>query len=341
MKLAIRFTLFGVGMLLALLALNGCLIDLGSGVTPTPGNELSVAVSPLSGYYPLNVTITISGVTEGQYSVIVEGHTYAQGSNILCVTIRHLPCEGEVIWERPGYATQRAQFYIALDNKGPVIGMIRFNGLDDLWYLHPRYRYIVDAPDAYDPEGGPVTLVDAHVQVARKTEEDTVFCPPFVGVSPPKPDVYHAFDRNRRTIENAFVFHCTWTGPTDEAYNVHPSWKVTRIYYQGDLVNWNWNAYECKKDNVLGIEPGVASNWKSKWIDRGSVGYGTSLPFSPPGYGESGYPGNGTNCAIAWPTGSASASMTTITETWRDQDGAETTESWVIPTGPDPGCNIY
>jgi len=295
MKSLTKLTLFGVGLLLALLALNGCLIDLGSGVTPTPGNELSVAVSPLSGYYPLNVTITISGVTEGQYSVIVEGHTYAQGSNILCVTIRHLPCEGEVIWERPGYATQRAQFYIALDNKGPVIGMIRLNGLDDLWSLHPRYRYIVDAPDAYDPEGGPVTLVDAHVQVARKTEEDTVFCPPFVGVSPPKPDVYHAFDRNRRTIENAFVFHCTWTGPIDK----------------------------------LGVQ-----------TDSHVGGY-TYLPFSPPGYAESGYPGQGTNCKIDWSRDRAPASMTTITETWRDQDGAETTESWVIPTGPDPGCNIY
>jgi len=305
MKLTIRFTLFGVGMLLALLALNGCLIDLGGGgVTPAPGNELSVALSPSSGYYPLDVTITIGGVAEGQYSVIVEGHTYTQGSNIFCVTIKHLPCEGEVIWERLGYATQRAQFWIGLDNEGPVIGLIRLNGLDDLWYLHPRTRYIVDAPDAYDPEGGPVTLVDVHVQVARKTVieddlviliEDTVFCPPFVGVNPPKPDVYHAFDRNRRTIENAFVFHCTWTGPLDMA--------------------------GVQTDSHLG-------------------GY-TYLPFSPPGYGESGYPGNGHNCSVDWSRDRASASMTTITETWRDQDGAETTESWVIPTGPDPGCNIY
>jgi len=289
-KTMVFIDLMAVGVLLALLFLSGCFPW-----ETTTENQLSVAVSPSSGYYPLNVTITISGVTEGQYSVIVEGHTYTQGSNILCVTINHLPCEGEVIWERPGYATQRAQFYIALDNKGPVIGMIRLNGLDDLWSLHPRYRYIVDAPDAYDPEGGPVTLVDAHVQVARKIEEDTIFCPPFVGVNPPKPDVYHAFDRNRRTIENAFVFHCTWTGPIDK----------------------------------LGVQ-----------TDSHVGGY-TYLPFSPPGYGESGYPGQGTNCKIDWSRDRAPASMTTITETWRDQDGAETTESWVIPTGPDPGCRIY
>ena len=293
-KALMKLWLIVVGLLLALLCLNGCLIDLG-GTPPGPGNQLRVTANPPSGYPPLTVTFEFSGVTEGQYTLTVGGHTYTQGPNTKQVVLHILPCEGEVIWERPGYATQRAQFYVALDNEGPVIGIPRLNGLEDLWYLHPGHRYIVDFPDAYDPEGGPVTLVDAHVKIARKLEEDTVFCPPYVGAHPPIPDVYHAFDRNHRMIENSFVFHSTWTGPIDG--------------------------------------PGVQTG--------SHLGGYTNLPFCPPGYAESGYPGNGTNCPVAWPTVRQPATMTEITATFRDQDGAETTASWDIQTGPDPGCNIY
>jgi hypothetical protein len=332
----VKLGLFGLSLLLALACLCGCLIDLGGGVPPSPGNQLIVAVNPLSGYPPLLVTLEFSGVTEGQYTITVEGHTYTQGSNIKRVTLHSLPCEGEVIWERPGYATQRAQFYIALDNEGPVIGRLRLNGLDDLWYLHPRQRYIADNPDAYDPEGGPVTLVDVHVQVARKLEEDTVFCPPYAG-----PGVYHAFDRNRRMIENAFVFHCTWTGPIDVG-TTRPEWVQSHSYKVANRIRFEQRIYTCIKKHVADEvnRPPTGTSWQVFWVQSGWVD-GTDLPFSPPGYAESGYPGNGTNCPIGWPTVSAPATITTITMTYRDQDGAETTESWDLPTGPDPGCNIY
>ena len=286
-----RSALLGLGLLFVLLSLGGCLVDLGEGALPVAPGGLHVSVSPASGYYPLSVSVVVTppGVG-GQYTFTVEGHTYTQGSNVLRVVLHLLPCEGEVIWERQGQPVQRAQFSVALDNRGPVVGRIRLNGLDDLWYLHPRTRYLVDTPDVYDPEGGPVELVAAHVKVARKAEEDTVFCPPYAG-----PGVYHAFDRNHRLIDNAFVFHCTWTGALDA--------------------------------------PGVQTG--------SHVGGYTYLPFSPPGYGESGYPGQGVNCGPGWPKGGAPATTTTITETWRDRDGAETTVSWDIPTGPDPGCNTY
>jgi len=287
-KILIRSALFMLGLLLALLCVQGCLFD---GVTEA--NLLTVVVNPSSGYPPLDITITCGGVVGGQYSYIVEGHTYTQGSNVKHVTLHLLPCEGEVVWERPGYVTLRAQFYVALDNEGPVIGVPRLNGLEDLWYIHPRYRYIVDFPDAYDPDGGPVTLVDAHVQVARKgIVEDTVFCPPYTGIHPPIPDVYHALDRNHRLIENAFVFSSTWTGMLD----------------------------------LAGVQ-----------TESHTGGY-TGLPFSPPGYGESGYPFN--TCS-EWPKVSQPATTTLLTATFQDVDGAETTESWTIPTGPDPGCNTY
>jgi len=319
------------GMLLVLLALSGCLFD----VEPTPGNQLIVSVDPTSGYPPVDVTIVASGVTDGQYSFLVEGHTYTQGNGTKIVTIHSLPCEGEVIWERPGYVAQTETFLVTLDNEGPIIGTPRLNGLEDLWYIHPRSRYIVDFPGAYDPDGGPVTLVSVTVQASLKDVPDTVYCPPYEG-----PDVYHAKDRNGHMIKNAFVFHSLWTGPTDAPYNVYPFWKVTRVYVQGDFVNWNNRAYECKRDNdTVGCEPGVSSNWKKVWIDRGLVGQGTNLPFSPPGYGESGYPG--TPLCGEYDNTRRAAQTTTITAIFRDEQGDETEEAWVIPTGPDPGCNTY
>jgi len=302
----------------------------------TPENGLTVVVDPSSGYPPLDITITANGVTGGQYSYIVEGHTYTQGSNIKHVTLHLLPCEGEVIWERSGYVTQRAQFDVTLDNESPNPGQLVIDGIRDKWNLQTGVRHIISFPDARDPEGGPVTLIDVQVRASLKLEDDTVFSPPYSGVG-----VYHARDRNGRMLENAFIIHSLWTGPIDAAFNVYPFWKATRIYVQGDWVNWNDKAYECKRDvNTVGFEPGVSPGWKAVWTDHGPVGYGTNLPFSPPGYGESGYPGAGVNCGIdGWPHHSMESQITTVTTTWQDQDGAKTVESWDIPTSPYATCD--
>jgi len=333
-EILIKAALFGLGIVLALICLNGCDLGLGGG-SPGPGNLLSVTVNPSSGYPPLDVTITAAGVTEGQYTFIVGGHTYIQGSNIKRVTLHLLPCEGEVVWERPGYVIQKVTFNVTLDNEGPDPGQPVINGIRDLWTLQSGVRYLISFPDARDPDGGPVTLVDVHVQASLKLVEDTVFCPPYAGQG-----VYHARDRTGHLIENAFVIHSLWTGPLDAAFNVHPFWKATRYYEQGDYVNWNGKAYECKRDNnTVGFEPGVSPGWKGVWIDRGPVGYGTNLPFAPPGYPEAGYPGAGTNCGIdGWPHHDMPTQMTTITATFRDQDGATTKESWEIPTMPYAIC---
>jgi hypothetical protein len=332
MKITIRLILFGTGILLSLACLNGCLFD----TQPAAGNQLIVSVDPTIGYPPVDVTIVASGVTDGQYSFLVEGHTYTQGDGTKIVTIHSLPCEGEVIWERPGYVAQTATFLVTLDNEGPIIGTPRLNGLEDLWYIHPRYRYIVDFPDAYDPDGGPVTLVDAHVKVALKLQEDTVFCPPYEG-----PGVYHAFDRNRRLIENAFVFHSTWTGPTDTG-TAWPEWVQSHSYKVSNRIRVVQRVYTCIKKHIADEvnRPPAGTSCTVYWIQSGWID-GTNLPYSPPGYGESGYPGNGTNCPIAWSTHSAPATTTIITATFRDEQGKDTTESWVIPTGPNPGCNTY
>jgi len=217
-KLLIKMALFGFGIGLALMCLNSCVLDLGGNSGQGP-DVLAVTITPSSGYRPLAVTIVAKNAVEGgQFKLELEGKTKENSTGVFKVTVYESDSTGTLTWSKPGYASRQARIEIGFENEGPIIGRLRLNGLDDLWYLHPRYRYIVDFPDAYDPEGGLVTLVAAHVQVARKLQEDTVFCPPYEG-----PGVYHAFDRNRRLIENAFVFHSTWTGPidTDTAW---PEW---------------------------------------------------------------------------------------------------------------------
>ena len=333
LKIMIKSTLFVTGLLLALLALNACLF---SDTAPLPDNQFTLVADPSSGYYPLPGTLTATELTGGQYSFTLEGHTYTQGSNIIPVTFSILPCEAEVVWERPGYETQMATCTIALDNEGPDPGQLVINGINNRWTIQAGQRHIITYPNALDREGGPATLVSVHIQASLKgSEEDTVFCPTYAG-----PDVYHVYDRNGMLIKNAFAFHSLWTGPIDVAFNVHPSWKSTRTYFQGDLVNWNGNAYECKKDDAIGVKPGVTAGWKKTWTDRGPVGYGSNLPFSPPGYGESGYPGAGVHCDIdGWPDHSMMSQTTTITSTWQDQDGATTIDVQEIPTTPYVTCN--
>jgi len=329
LKVTIRSALVVTGLLLALLALNACLF-----FPDTPSDQLIVAVDPSSGYPPLDVTITAGGVIGGQYSFVVEGHTYSSGSNIKHITILDLPCDGQVIWDNPGDAIQTVDFHISLENEGPIIGIPRLNGLDDLWYIHPRSRYIVDFPDAHDPNNGAVTLVSVTVKASLKNVPDTVYCPPYEG-----PDVYHAKDGNGRMIENAFVFHSLWTGHVDLG-STWDLWEQTHSYATGDRVQLDLFSYQCilAHTSMLKRKPGKGAKWETFWDKIGSV-VGTGLPFSPPGYGESGYPG-GPLCG-AYDQTRRPAQTTTITAIFEDEKGARTIGTWAIPTGPDPGCNIY
>lgn len=323
-----------MGLALILLSLNACIF---SGGTSKDQNALVATITPSSGYRPLEITIVAkNGVEGGQFKLEIEGKTKENSTGMFSVTVYESDSTGTLTWTKPGYANRTAIIEIGFNNEGPIIGTPRLNGLADLWTLHPRHRYIVDFPDAYDPEGGPVTLVDAHVQVARKQQEDTVFCPPYEG-----PGVYHAFDRNRRLIENAFVFHSTWTGPIDTG-TTYPEWVQSHSYKVANRIRVEQRVYTCIKKHVaMPInQPTTGTSWQVFWVQSGWID-GTNLPFSPPGYGESGYPGNGWNCPVGWSTSSAPATTTKITVTFRDEAGAETTESWDIYTSPDPGCNTF
>jgi len=307
--------------MLSLGLLAGCL----PGIGPTVGT-LTLSV-PDSAYPPCSVTLIALGVTGGQYTFTVEGKTYTQTNTTLTVTIEKLPCTVEVVWESDSGDYQTATARIGLANTGPTIGIPVLNAITNLWTIQPRSKYIVTFPNAYDPQGGPVTLVNVTVFHTGQQLENTVFCPPYLGMNPPKPDVYHVGRE-----ENAFMFFSTWNGGDPTAY-----WLPTLDYMEGDRVQYGNRAYVCKKDVKAadGKTPGSAGNY---WEDVGPIGTISMLPYPPPSQTISGYPGRPTTCPPFWSNDYIPSGMTIITATFKDELGATTTESWSIPTVVFPGC---
>jgi len=334
-EILIKMALFGLSIVLALTCLYGCDLGLGGG-SPGPGSQLSVTITPGSGYRPLTMKVVArnSDVEGGQFKVSLEGKTKENSTGIFHVTAYESDSEGTVTWTKAGYVERVAAFEIGFENEGPDPGRPVINGIVDLWTFQAKVRYVISFPYARDPEGGPVTLVDVHVQASLKPEEDTVFCPPYAG-----PGVYHARDRNGRLIENAFVIHSLWTGPLD-VDTVWPEWEQSHSYKVDNPVRAGWFAYQCIQDHFStpGDKPGEGEHWMGYWERFGSI-IGTGLPFASPGYSEDGYPGAGINCGIdGWPQHSMPTQTTKITATFQDQDGAKTEESWEIPTMPYAIC---
>jgi len=269
-----------IALFVLLVALSGALLT--GCLTPVVQQSLGLEATPGAGYPPLEITLTATGQSGGSYTFQFEGQTYTQPSPVLVTWIDELPCTVSVTWEGTG-GPLSASVTIGLVNQGPVIGLPVLNGVKNLWTIHPRAKYIVTFPDAYDPEGGAVTLIDVLVYHMGQEELNTVFCPPYTGTQPPRPDLYRV-RTSQGDIENAFVFFSTWCAPLDEVCN---------------------------------------------------------LPFLPPGQGASGYPG-GVTCddqpEFLWQPGPIPGGMTLISATFEDEQKAQTTEQWLIPTMPYPGC---
>jgi len=325
-----RVAILGVVLLAALsgMLLTGCM-------SPATQPALTLEATPSEGYPPLEVTLTAVGQAGGSYTFGVEGKTYTHPSPVLVAWVDELPCTVSVVWEGTG-GPYSADTTIGLVNSGPVIGRLVLNGIEDLWTIHPRLRCVVTFPDAHDLEGGPATLVNATVFHAGQGEPNTIFCPPYTGLHPPKPDLYRV-RTGQGDLLNAFVFYSTWNAPANVSVNDYPRWKDVRDYVVGDRVQHEGEGYLCKKDTALAATtkvPGVAASY---WTPLGAVVPGLDLPYTPPSQGEDGYPGGGL-CGLTWPRDLIPGGMTIITATFEDEMGLTTTESWEIPTMPFPGC---
>ena len=135
-------------------------------------------IIPEPGYPPIQARIEATGVDGGQFIFQVEGKTYEQTDPVLEITIEELPATITVTWE-----DQTVEATIGLVNLSPWVGRLMLNGIDNLWTLHPKERYVVTFPRAYDPEGGPVRLIDATVEYGPYGQL-AVFCPPYTGAFP-------------------------------------------------------------------------------------------------------------------------------------------------------------
>jgi len=217
-------------MVLSLSLLGGCLI--GGDIIGT----LTLSV-PDSAYPPCKVTLIALGVDGGQFTFTVEGKTYTQTSRTLVVTVNALPCEVSVTWF-DGSDSKTATETIWLRNTGPVPGRLVLNFITNLWTLHAKERYVVTYPHAYDPEGGPIKLIDVVVEWGKHGLL-AVFCPPYTGKIPPKPDVYHVRLGSGEMVDNAFMFIQGWpvhiepssgmmyTPPSQSNIGTYPHAKVT------------------------------------------------------------------------------------------------------------------
>jgi len=197
-----------IALLVLLVALSGVLL---TGCRTSVVQPFSLVATPDAGYPPLEVTLTAVGQSGGSYTFQVDGQTHTQRSPVLVAWVDALPCEASVVWEGTG-GPHSASTTIGLANEGPVIGPPVLNGIRDLWTIHPKGKYIVTFPDTYDREGGPVTLVDVTVYHTGQQMENTVFCPPYTGAAPPKPDLYRV-RTGQGDIFNAFLFWSIWNGP--------------------------------------------------------------------------------------------------------------------------------
>jgi len=236
-------------------------LGLLAGCFPTDGvGKLTLSV-PDSAYPPATVTLVASGVIGGQFTFTVEGKTYTQTGNSLTVTVNDLPCEVTVVWVGAN-DSQTATETIWLRNVGPVPGRLVLNFITNLWTLHAKERYIVTYPHAYDPEGGPIKLIDAVIEWGNHGKL-AVFCPPYTGTNPPKPDVYNVRRSSGEMVYNAIMFIMGW------GVHIEP---ISGLYYtppsQSNIDNYPHATATCGPFWPTDTRQGTDVTITTKWEDE-------------------------------------------------------------------------
>ena len=245
-------------ILLLALALS---LGLLAGCFPIDTTGTLTLSAPESGYPPTTIKLEAFGVTGGQYTFSVEGKTYTQTNNTLVVTVHTLPIEVSVVWF-DGDNSQSANATIWLSNTGPVPGRIVLNFDPVLGTLHSQYKYIVTYPDAYDREGGPITLVYATVKWGDYGDL-AVFCPPFTGINPPTLDVYNVKMHTGGTIKNAFIFWYGWP------VHIEPATGIPYIPpSQGNIDGYPLASLKCGPFWSKVAKTGSAVTITTEWIDE-------------------------------------------------------------------------
>lgn len=211
MKWIVRVGLFGIGLVIALLALSGC------SVTPPP---FEVVVTPDSGHPPFAVTVTAQDMSGGTYTYEVTGMAAVQSTeNVFKTVVHEWPWQCVVTWQ-DGDNVEHATVHVGLNNVGPTINRPLLDGKKDLWYGVPLERILVDCnyheedplypgylpvvTGIKDPDGDSWTLTALTIKCDLQDAPDMLFYPPY------RPGEVHADG-----IENAAIWYPTYTGVTE------------------------------------------------------------------------------------------------------------------------------
>lgn len=330
MRLIIKLSLVGLGMLLSLACIYGCF-------GPTVG-PFDVIVTPDSGHPPFKVTITVPDQGGGTYTYEATGCAAVQSTErMYSVVIYEWPWQCRVTWTDGLGDFLEDVVMVGLDNVGPTIHRPLIDGKTDLWFGAPLERELIDCnyhaeeplypgyqsvvTGIIDPEGDDWTLIGIEVKCDLLSEPDTLFFPPY------RPGKFHADG-----IDNAAIWYPAYISP-DRAVGIESEWRDGKKYKVGNEVYCGNYGYECIKGHNAGLwnKPREGANWQKCWESIGSR-WDIGLPYPP--YPEYGYPFDACmdNDVPFMPGQEA-----TITITAEDQFGAATTETFRIPIGA-AGC---
>ncbi|NIA03547.1 MAG: hypothetical protein GWP12_03305 [Nitrospirae bacterium] len=205
-------------ILLSILLIGTLLLTACSFFTVPPSSTIQVQLSPDSGHPPFEVTITVTDIAGGHYTFKLPDRTIQQDSNTITAVVDSVPWNVTVICSTGDNNVLTGSCSANIVNRGPTIMRPRLAPYTD-WFLHPRERTLLDfnhhdnsmygeGTGIYDPEGDSWRIVDIEVKCQKKSDADSVFCPPY---TPDDPKTFHAL-WNDVVIENACVIYPTYTG---------------------------------------------------------------------------------------------------------------------------------
>jgi len=218
MKLAIRFTLFGVGMLLALLALSGCFggTDL---VAEVP--SLTAFLSPSTGHPDFKTAVIVEDKDGGTYTYEATGQAAVQSAeNEFKTIVDQYPWKCVVTWT-DGIDVATTTVRAGLENEGPVVNKPRIIG----WQGIPGSRTMVDCrywsdkgTGIYDPEGDDWTMTNLVIKCDENTKPDTMFYPSIYGIKDFHVDVNTGCDT--KDIYPAAIWYPTYAAAIEGVSNL-------------------------------------------------------------------------------------------------------------------------
>jgi len=248
-EILIKIALFGLGIVLALICLHGCVLDLGlgGGAVLPPESGFKIILSPPSGHPPFTVEIKVPDMGGGTYTYKATGKDTVQTTeHTLSMVVSTWPWKCEVTWTDGLGGFEEAEAAVALVNTAPIIYWPRVNGIDpnyngcilsersrcvfDLNYYETEALWPGDQVQRFgilDPEGDDWKIVKVEVLWYGKGfpggREVTVYTPPY------EPDVYHTtrYIGRSAVLPNSFILYPPykawwdeeaerWTCPTPE-----------------------------------------------------------------------------------------------------------------------------